>query len=927
MKRNLIIVLVVILLAIVGFIFFTQKDVVFTKETSLYKAVPVSSPVFVELSSLRDIPSESPVLNHLAGIDDFGWVLEKLAQTNTLSKEVKEIQSQFSKRPLIIALDFIGKNELRPVVISSLRTSEELTGFERLLEMMEGASGLEFTNTKYNGHKVFHVAGSEGRSMHYSVAGGLIVFSPEEILVEKSLRQLNSHNITNINNFNKVNKTVTSQSNVSWYINHNRFPELWANFLNPKTNTRVNEFGETIKRNLRKEVLDLQNYASWSELDMTISDKGIALKGITAADDSLNHFLSVFEGQEAANCQAQRILPKNTSFYIGFTFSDRDLFFKNLENYYVHSDKYYWREEHIKTMEKRFKKGSRTILRNLVKNQVVAAITSVSSDVNQHKTLFIVNNESRSNNREQFETLLKNYAKSKKLEFNTLLTSHVSSAGKTYQIYSFPYPSLPEIWLGKTFRFAKTSFAAFRDDYLIFASTKEGLAKYLNDLDQGATLKNDDRYASFYKLMESKSNIGAFVDVNRIYNLNKSLFNAQFAKGFEKNEEILRKFNGLSWQVLCENNVFINAVNIGLDLKPKEDARAMWEVNVGSQIITTPQLVKNHRDKNANEVIFQDEAGNLQLINAEGKTVWSLPVEGKILGMIHQIDYYRNGRLQYLFNTKDKIYLLDRNGNKVANFPIKLQAPATNGVNVFDYDNNKKYRYFIACENKKVYAYNHEGNIISGWKFGQTAGQVLQPVQFFRVNNKDYIVFSDETKVYVQNRRGETRVDHSLQKAPSSNPVVLNTNGKPKLVFTDKSGNVFYLFFDGTHVQKLKSSLSQNHVFTVADIDGNSVPDFIFIEGKELKVVDENGKKIFTEKFDNNLHPAVHLGANSGKKKQIGVTDSRKNRVYLFDENGKLQQGFPLDGNTAFSIGEMKTGQVNLLVGGEGDVLYNYLLE
>ena len=60
---------------------------------------------------------------------------------------------------------------------------------------------------------------------------------------------------------------------------------------------------------------------------------------------------------------------------------------------------------------------------------------------------------------------------------------------------------------------------------------------------------------------------------------------------------------------------------------------------------------------------------------------------------------------------------------------------------------------------KKVYAYDGDGKILPGWKFGNTNSAVTTPVKHFRVNNKDYIVFKDQSKIYIQNRRGETRIN------------------------------------------------------------------------------------------------------------------------------------------------------------------------
>ncbi|MCY1720468.1 hypothetical protein OU798_08960 [Prolixibacteraceae bacterium Z1-6] len=928
MKRNLIIILVVLLASVAGFIYFTKEDIVFQKETSLYKAVPVTSPVFVEFSSLKAIPAENPILQELAGIEDFSWILRKIKEIDVSIKGDKEIQNQLGKKPVILALDFIGKNVLKPLIISDLRSSAELEGFEKLMGKLTGVPVTAFQQRKYDDAKIVDIIISEGKkSIHYCAVEGMIIISSEAILVEKSIRQLNSQNITDITYFNTVKKTVTNQSEISWYINHNRFPELWANFLNGNWQTKENEFGETVKTNMKRAVLGIQNYASWSELDMSIDKERISLNGITAADDSLNNFLSVFEGQEAVSCQADRILPKNTSFFIGFSFSNRGLFFQNLDNYFVHSNSYFEREGHMKTIRKRFKDNEGSKLKSLVKDRVVAATTSVSGQAGGNASLFIISTGSATQSIATFENLLQNFAKSKEVEFASLVSEYVADDGNNYKIYDFPYPSLPGIWLGKSFSFAEAKYATFWKDNLVFASSKETLQKYLSDMINEATLRRSRSYSEFKALNESKANINAYVDINKIYALNKSLLDDSFSKSFETNEEIFRKFDAFSWQVVCENKIYFNSINLRYNAQPKSETRALWQSNIGAAISSKPQIVINHRNKAAKEVIVQDDKNKLHLITADGKMVWSIPIKGKILGEVHQVDYYGNGRLQYLFNTKEKLYLLDRNGNHVAKFPIMFKSPATNGVGVFDYDNNHKYRFFVACENKRIYAYSHEGEIIDGWKFGQTNSAVTTPVQHFRVNNMDYIVFKDKLKIYIQNRQGNARVNCSAKFENSNNPLVLNTNGTPKIVATDKNGKVYYIYFDGKFAEKKTDKFSADHFFTVSDIDGNGIPDFIFVDGKELNVMDENGKKLFTKKISNTLELHANLYSFSAKQIKIGVTDSRSNQIYLYDSNGNLHSGFPLSGNSEFSIGNLKGTQLSLVVGSSEGNLYNYTLE
>lgn len=926
MKRSLIVIISgAVIIALAAILYFTQDKVLFSKDSSLYKAVPVSSPFFVEASSLQAIPLNNPLVNQLASIESLGLALQKLDQTVNTISEGKEIQNNWAKRPVILAVDFVGEDKLQPLIISTVKSSEELNGLQLLLQQFLGAANGLPQERKYSGHKVFSITGADGNSLHYCAAAGLILISPASILVDKSIRQLESDNLTDIRNFVKVNKTVTTQSDVSWYINHDRFPELWTQFLNGKTRQTVNEFGETVRTNLRREITGLKDYAGWSELDMSFHDNHISLNGITAADDSLNHFITIFDGQQAQTCKADQVLPRNTSFFIGFTFSDRDLLFENLVEYFVHSNTFYDREEYLKKIERRLGDDSRNTLKEMIDNQVVAAITDVGSE--QFSSLFIVSLKSNKESRQNFETVLQNYAKNRNVEFITLYSTLKTGEEETTRIYRFPYPSLPGIWLGKSFGFAKASYAAFYDDYLVFASSEKTMTDYFSDMQLNYTLEKDRAYAAYKKATENKANISTFANISRILPISSQLFNSKLNKAIESNREILQQFYALSWQLVCERDVYFNSLNLGIYEQRKADGRELWSCNLGAQAISKPTIMINHNNPAEKEVIVQDEDNRLHLVSATGEIRWTVPISGRIISEIHQVDAYRNGKLQYLFNTQEKLYLVDRTGSSVNGFPVEFESPATNGVNVFDYDNNRNYRYFIALQNKKVQVFNQEGKIVTGWQFKQTEGTVSTPVQHFRVNNRDYIVFKDENKIYIQDRRGQTRVKVNAKFENSQNALVLNLNGTPKIVATDKNGKVYYLFFDGKHTVKTDGGLSNSHFFTATDLDGDNVPDYVFIDGKNLEVVNENRRKLFDEKLANNIEIQPAIYTFSAAQKMVGLTDSKNTGIYLFTSDGKQAKNFSFNGNTAFSIGELTPGQMCVITGTSRDELVCYGLE
>lgn len=929
MKRNLIITLIVLLVAVAGFIYFTKNEVLFSKETSMYKAVPISVPVFVELSALKSIPVNNPIVQDLISMEKNILFLGKIAQIDSLIQNNENIQNSLRSESLILAFDFVGENDIFPIIIIKVENSGKQKSLEKFLSLLYPTGKFSFSDNNYSNHKITTVQNAHKKDvLHFCFTDGLFLSSPKSILVEQSIRQLNAESISNNMFFSKVNKTVSSQSKISWYINHQTFPDLVALWLNNKSTVDTNEFGEKVRNNFKNKFNNFRNFAAWTELDVKLNDSELIFNGISIADDSLNHFLSVFDGQEPVRFQADKILPKNTSFYTSYSFSNKSLFFENLEKYFSHTKNYYKREDRIKKIESGFRINFKNSFQELVKNEVIVATTSMPAELSKKTTLFIMQTNGKTNAEIQFNNLLNSYSNRKKIELKNLKSEFEVDAETRFTIYDFPYPSFPGIWLGKPFGIANAKFAVFYNNYLVFSNSKKGLHDYLYNMVLESSLNKDIRYSKFKQNIASRANINSYVNVNRIFSINKEILNAELSAEFEHLKENLQKCKAISWQVVCEKGISFNSVYFSFNKIAEDEPKTTWQSSIGNEIITKPQLVINHRDKEKREVILQDAENNLLQITKEGRVRWSVSLPEQILGEIHQIDYYRNGRLQYLFNTKSKLYLVDRDGNSVAHFPVDFRSPATNGVGVFDYDNNRKYRYFVACENKKVYAYNNEGKIITGWKFGKTDHTVSNPIQHFRVNNKDYIVFKDHSRIYIQNRKGEMRVKTTAKLENSKNPLVLNLNGTPKIVATNKAGKVFYIYFNGKFAEKKTAKFSENHFFTVADLNGNGVPDFVFVDGNELKVMDENGKKLFSKKFKTEILHRPNIYSFSSKLKKIGITESTTNRIYLFAPTGKLHEGFPLQGNSEFSIGKISrnSGQLNLIVGSKGGDLYNYTL-
>lgn len=948
MKKNLIIGIGVVLLIAATIFYFSKSETTFLKETSLYTAVPVSVPVFAELNSFKSIPFDSPLFEKWADVEKINsfkiWV-EKL---DSIIKDNNDIQNGLRSERFIVALGLIGDKSLTPLVIQKAESSGRKKSIETLSRVLFPEPEFTYTEIDYTGFKITSATTEDSRkSFHYCFTDGLVIASQNLVLVQQSLLQLSESGVTENPSFEKTTKSMNSEPDAAFYVNQQLFPDFLLEFVNSSSLSELNEFGEEVKKNHYRNVRNFKQFAAWNELEAEFNDNDILLEGITVANDTANNFLAVFDGQEPQRSGAGEILPQNTSFFTGYSISNKKLFFDKLEKYFSLAGSFYKREDLIGKMENELKIGFKKTFQSMVKSEMIVAVTDIPAENTAKTTYFIIDVNGKSKTENLLDSMLLNYANRKNQILDDFKTVYSFNEKKDFTIFEFPFPSFPGIWLGKPFYTAQAKYAVFYKDYLVFCNTSNGLQNYLYNMEEGNRLTMDSRFDRAKSNVNGKSNINSYFNTSRILNLSGELLSTDLAKKLEKKKSVLRKLQAVYWQIGGGKEVFNNEINLIFDdgkveeenknetvnvpgiIEVSGDTQTAWQCNVGNQLITKPVLTFNHNDKENREIIVQDKSNKLHQISNDGKIRWSIEIGEPIMSEIHQIDYLANGKLQYLFSTKTKLFIVDRNGVNLEGFPVVFPAKATNGVSVLDYDNNRIYRYFIACDDKKVYAYDKEGKIMSGWVFEGTKSEVTTPIQHFKVKGKDYIVFKDRYRIYIQNRKGEAVAKTAAEFENSRSPLILSPGKTPAIIAADSKGTIYNIDFDGNYSQKKFGKFDDKHLFTADDLNGDNKLEYIFVDGKELTIFDEAGTVLFTQKFPNTIQNQPNIYRFGSKLKKIGIVDAKANRIYLLDSAGKPHPGFPLQGATDFSVGKISQSAKNLslIVGTKGGSVYCYSLD
>jgi len=882
-------------------------------------AVPEDAIIFVE-----DIDYEYLTENFLAGSRlwiDFVNTTGKteldsllqlaLAQVNS-SEAMKDI---LRKEGLNLSLHLVGKDQLVPLFYLKFPESYSDNEFENLMMSILEEKAM-INSRKYETETLHDVSGEPGLipgKFTFSCMKGLCLLSSSSMLIEESIRTI--HDERDLNEelgLSMVRETAGRYVHANIYINYERLPYLFYPFI-----------GES-----SWDILSLfSRIASWGELDLDVKSDALIFNGMTYTDPNTPLFLGAFADQSPVKIEIHEVMPSGTSYFFHLGISDPAKFRDQFVSYLGGIDRGAEIETELQRLGNAYGIDPLGDLIEIMDDEM-AWFAIEGKTKNTDDELLVIETRSRSETNEVVMRWLEQYLQVNAFDMSSMRQVYHLDNQTSYNIYRLPDPFFKGTPAGRMFNSYFTVF----ENYLIFGPSVDAISRVIYQNVLHKNFISDPVFKEMADYLSNRSNITLFFRPFNYLDYKSEMLSDRAVEQVEPLELFLRRIPGIVIQISTEDRLYYQSISCKYTSQIKEKALTVWESLLDSAAAIKPALVVNH-NTSEKEILVQDEAHRVYLINSTGRILWKLPLQGRIMGSVHQVDFYKNGRLQYLFNTSDKIHLIDRNGNHVERYPISLRSNASNALALFDYDKSRDYRLFVASEDRKIYVYDIEGNLITGWKFGKTESLVTGEIQHFRIGEKDYIVVSDKNKTYFLDRRGKDRIKVKSRIAFSpQNPPTLDMNvreEKPRWISTDTLGNVMAIYMDGTVSTLLSKKVSGDHFFRMGDFDKDGIPEFIFADGDELSVLFQDGSRLFSYRVREKISDMPDIYKFSASDVKIGITDRSRNRIYLINSDGSLYEGFPLEGSTRFSIGYFagSDSRFNLIVGSTNNFLYNYSIE
>ena len=598
-----------------------------------------------------------------------------------------------------------------------------------------------------------------------------------------------------------------------------------------------------LKKYLKNKTIDpLSGFADWIGFDFSADQNRLSLSGICLANDSTKKIVNLFKGDSPLPSTLSTVLPQATNALVSYTLNDTKGFIQKQNSYL---DRATPKDTLFTTIEE--------IGLVRINNQKIVVLNSYGSEVLKEKL-------------SPFTTTISNY--------------------QNKEIYGLNATDLLDKNLNPLISGFSSKFYTVIENTFAFAEQRETLQNFISNSNRGTSFSTSKTHQTSTAAMANEANLTFLANDNGLQQLIAEDFTPAFTDAFNK---LGLEDYAYASQFIADTG-FLHAnitISKNKEVVANNTVGSLFTVALDTDLATDPQFVKNHRT-GKQEIVVQDIDNYLYLISTEGKVLWKKQLGGKIRGKIHQVDLYKNGKLQLAFCTNNQFIVLDRNGKVVAPFEMTFESGNLNALAVFDYEKSRNYR-FVVTQGRKVFMYDSQGKIVDGFVYKEAEHAVLDAPEHFRISGKDYLAFRlDNNTITFRHRAGQERIKVAPKIDFSDNGTFLYKN---KFSLTDKKGVLFQI--------DTKGKVSQTN-FNLGEDHG------MFATSKTLALMDENvlsirGKKV---ELDLGVYTAPKIFYIYDKI-YVGVTDLQNQQIYLFDSQAKPIADFPVYGTSLIDLSDI----------------------
>jgi len=390
-----------------------------------------------------------------------------------------------------------------------------------------------------------------------------------------------------------------------------------------------------------------------------------------------------------------------------------------------------------------------------------------------------------------------------------------------------------ELLLGRSTKLPQQPWWCLMGQHVVMSDDPAALRASIDVWLDGGSLAEQPAARAWFKRMGDEAAYTYWCDPARGNGLFKNGLSAAHAERFSTWLPILGGLNAASAQLAPAPGGLLH-VSMGLQHSQSASGNTvapasgdlLWACEVGAPLTIGPFIVVNHTN-NMREVLVQDSLHRIHLISAAGKLLWSRQLDGPLLGAVHQVDRFKNGKLQLLLGTARTAHLIDRNGKDVG-LPFKLPVEAAAPLAILDYEGAREYRVIVPLSDGRLLNVDLDWAAVQGWLTPKLEAAPADAVRHLRIAGKDNLMAVDaEGVMHLFDRKGNAREALKLRMPRVQSVLAVEAGQQLATV------QVIWMDQDLAIHRHLLNGEARPLDLEVRDIDGDGVPEALSPAGTE----------------------------------------------------------------------------------------------
>lgn len=474
-------------------------------------------------------------------------------------------------------------------------------------------------------------------------------------------------------------------------------------------------------------------------------------------------------------------------------------------------------------------------------------------------------------------------------------------------------------------------FAVLQDDLLVLACSPDPLLRFVRAREQERTLAQHPAFVRFREGFFSSSHWSLYARPEALSPYLRYFFDDAFDQRFQNQyRPLLEQLDLLMFQGVQEEGQFSAQLTLGAGQPDQNEPplAVRWEYQLGSALQHAPAPVRNH-ERDRTEWLCFDADQRISMITPEGNHSWLRQLDGHCMGRVEEIDLYQNDKIQYLFNTPTQVYLLDRKGREVANYPTRLPDTSATALSAFPIGPDGRQQYFIGSGNQRVYGYDAGGEPLNDWNGLEVQGAPSVPFKYFSLRGQAYVFTSTEGGYFYLWKADGSLLREIDLGAVVRHPWTMHFAAKLDactLFGVDTAARLIRVRLDGSSQTIPLQNPPRPARVQALDVTGNSRHEFLVADERRFGLYNQKGELRRGRYFREPVDPeSVQLEPRGSQRFLLAYAAAHSERIFFEDyRSGDLVLGGTAAGRAPFYLGPGNDSRHVLLTGTDDGRLLLY---